>query len=142
MVTLALPAAPTSPSRWTLPIVAAGSLLSALDLFIVNLAFPSIRDSFPGATNLSLSWALTAYGILFAALLVPSGRMADRYGRRRIFRIGLAVFGLSSAACALAPSVLTPVLARAAQGAGAALIIPPSLGLLCWPPILPRSTSR
>lgn len=113
-----------------LTIIAAGSLLSALDLFVVNLAFSSIRDSFPGVSNQALSWVLSAYSIVFAALLVPAGRLADRFGRRRLFRIGLLLFALASGGCALAPDVLTLIVARSLKGFGAALMVPTSLGLL------------
>ncbi|WP_413711717.1 MFS transporter [Rhizobium sp. Rhizsp82] len=131
--------ATTSPktlSKLTLTVVAAGSLLSALDLFIVNIAFPSIRDSFPNASNQSLSWVLSAYSIVFAALLVPSGRMGDRFGRKNVFRAGLIVFAIASAGCAFAPSVELLIAARTLKGAGAALMIPSSIGLLlaAYPP--------
>ncbi|MDR7145040.1 MFS transporter [Rhizobium sp. BE258] len=123
-------------SKLTLTVVAAGSLLSALDLFIVNIAFPSIRDSFSDASNQSLSWVLSAYSIVFAALLVPSGRMGDRFGRRNAFRFGLIVFAIASAACAFAPNVGMLIAARTLKGAGAALMIPSSIGLLlgAYPP--------
>jgi EmrB/QacA subfamily drug resistance transporter len=114
----------------TLVLVGAGAFLATLDLFIVNIAFPDIRADFPGTTNTELSWVLNAYGIVFAALLVPSGRLADLYGRRRLFRIGMALFALASACCAVAPSVGALVAARVVQAAGAALMVPTSLGLL------------
>lgn len=114
----------------TLLIVGTASVLSALDLFVVNVAFSSLRASFPGTTNQTLSWVLSAYSILFAAVLVPAGRLADRYGRKRVFRLGIAVFGLASAACALAPTVAALVVARALKGVGAAMMVPTSLGLL------------
>ncbi|TDK39210.1 MFS transporter [Rhizobium deserti] len=122
--------------RLTQAVVATASLLSALDLFIVNIAFPSIRDSFHGASNQSLSWVLSAYSIAFAAFMVPGGRMGDRFGRRRLFRTGLIVFLTSSAACALSPDVVWLVAARAFKGLGAALMIPSSLALLltAYPP--------
>jgi EmrB/QacA subfamily drug resistance transporter len=114
----------------TLVLVGAGSFLATLDLFIVNIAFPDIRADFPGTTNASLSWVLTTYGIVFAALLVPAGRLADLFGRRRLFRLGMALFAVASAACAAAPSVGLLVAGRAVQAAGAALMVPTSLGLL------------
>jgi EmrB/QacA subfamily drug resistance transporter len=123
-------------ARLTQAIVATAGLLSALDLFIVNIAFPSIRDSFDGASNQSLSWVLSAYSIAFAAFMVPGGRMGDRFGRRRLFRIGLIVFLTSSAACAISPDVVWLIAARAFKGLGAALMIPSSLALLltAYPP--------
>lgn len=123
-------------SSWVLLVIGAGSVLASLDLFVVNLAFSSIRDSFPGATNQSLSWVLNAYSILFAALLVPAGRLADRFGRKRVFQLGLLVFAIASLGCALAPGVKGLILARGLKGVGAALMIPTSLGLLlaAYPP--------
>jgi EmrB/QacA subfamily drug resistance transporter len=111
-------------------IVSAGVFLSSLDLFIVNIAFPDIHADFAGTSLAGLSWILDAYAIVFAALLVPFGRLADRTGRRRAFLGGLALFTLSSALCGIAPSVGTLVAARVLQAAGAALIVPTSLGLL------------
>jgi EmrB/QacA subfamily drug resistance transporter len=114
----------------TLVLVGAGAFLATLDLFIVNIAFPDIRADFPGTTNMALSWVLNAYGIVFAALLVPAGRLADLFGRRRLFRLGMALFAIASAGCAAAPSVGLLVACRAVQAAGAALMVPTSLGLL------------
>jgi EmrB/QacA subfamily drug resistance transporter len=123
-----------TPSRWegvaTLVLVGAGAFLATLDLFIVNIAFPDIRADFPGTTNTALSWVLNAYGIVFAALLVPAGRLADLYGRRRLFRLGMALFAVASAGCAAAPTVGLLVAFRAVQAGGAALMVPTSLGLL------------
>ncbi|SMG60880.1 MFS transporter [Cedecea sp. NFIX57] len=117
-------------SAWVMIVIGAGSVLSSLDLFVVNLAFPAIRDSFTGATNQALSWVISAYSIAFAAFLVPAGRIADIYGRKRIFKAGLAVFSVASLACAFAPDVLSLIFARGLKGVGAALMIPTSLGLL------------
>ncbi|SQA99875.1 Spectinomycin tetracycline efflux pump [Cedecea neteri] len=117
-------------SAWVMIVIGAGSVLSSLDLFVVNLAFPAIRDSFAGATNQALSWVISAYSIAFAAFLVPAGRMADIYGRKRIFKAGLAVFSVASVACAFAPDVISLICARGLKGVGAAMMIPTSLGLL------------
>ena len=111
-------------------IVLTGVFLSSLDLFIVNIAFPSLSASFHGESTSSLSWVLSAYAIVFAAVLVPAGRWADRTGRKRAFLIGLAVFTASSAVCALAPSLGVLVGARVIQAVGGALMLPTSLGLL------------
>jgi EmrB/QacA subfamily drug resistance transporter len=111
-------------------IVSAGVFMSSLDLFIVNIAFPAIARHFGGASLSSLSWVLSAYAIVFAALLVPAGRWADAFGRKRVFLLGLAIFVLASAACALVPSVGALILARVAQAAGGALMLPTSLGLV------------
>src|SRR3954454_9681233 len=111
-------------------IVSVGVFVASLDLFIVNIAFPDIQRDFHGTTLASLSWILNAYAIVFAALLVPAGRWADRAGRKRAFLTGMGVFTLSSAACALAPSVGFLIGARVMQAGGAALLMPTSLGLL------------
>ena len=120
----------TRPSFWLLPSIAAGALLPALDLFIVNLAFRAIQKGLPGSTVSDMGWVLTIYAILFAALLVPSGRLGDSLGRVQIFRTGMVLFGVASVACALAPTLPFLIAARAVQGIGAALMIPASLGLL------------
>ena len=111
-------------------IVSVGVFVASLDLFIVNIAFPDLQRDFAGTSLASLSWVLNAYAIVFAALLVPAGRWADRVGRKRAFLGGLALFTAASAACAAAPSVGVLVGARVVQAAGAALLMPASLGLL------------
>lgn len=104
--------------------------MASLDLFIVNVAFRAIAQSFRGASLSDVSWVLNAYAVVYAALLVPLGRLADRYGRRAGFLVGLGVFTLASAACAAAPGLWELVAFRALQAAGAALLTPASLGLL------------
>jgi EmrB/QacA subfamily drug resistance transporter len=111
-------------------VVCAGVVCVNLDMFIVNVAIPSIGRSFGGANLANLSWVLNAYAIVFAALLVPAGRAADLIGRRAAFITGMIVFGLASAACAAAPDVWVLVVARVVQAAGGALLMPASLGLL------------
>ncbi len=111
-------------------IVLTGVFLSSLDLFIVNIAFPSISATFHGESLSSLSWVLSAYTIVFAAALVPAGRWADRAGRKRAFLLGLAIFTTASALCAVAPSLEFLVAARVLQASGGALMLPTSLGLL------------
>ena len=111
-------------------IVLTGVFLSSLDLFIVNIAFPSISATFHGEKLSSLSWVLSAYTIVFAAALVPAGRWSDRAGRKKAFLIGLGLFTASSALCALAPSLGFLVGARVLQALGGALMLPTSLGLL------------
>src|ERR1700756_4773914 len=104
--------------------------MSSLDLFIVNLAFPYISRQYPGTSLSSLSWVLNAYTIVFAAVLVPAGRWADRIGRRRMFVAGLAGFTFGSVLCGLAPGVGLLVAARVIQAAGAGAMVPASLSLL------------
>jgi len=111
-------------------VVCAGVICVNLDMFIVNVAIPSIGRSFGGANLANLSWVLNAYAIVFAALLVPAGRAADLIGRRAAFLTGMIIFGVASAACAVAPDVWVLVAARIVQAAGGALLMPASLGLL------------
>jgi EmrB/QacA subfamily drug resistance transporter len=111
-------------------LLAIGVFLSVLDLFIVNIAFPDIQASFPSASLASLSWILSAYAIVYAAVLVPAGRLADLVGRKRVFLAGLVVFLAGSALCAAAPSVDFLIAARIVQAVGGAALIPTSLGLI------------
>ncbi|HEV3295304.1 MAG TPA: MFS transporter [Streptosporangiaceae bacterium] len=130
----ASPAGPAVPSaRRVSAVVGVLSLavfMSSLDLFIVNLAFPYIGRQYPGTSLSSLSWVLNAYTIVFAAVLVPAGRWADRIGRRRVLLAGLAVFSVGSLLCGLAPGVAALIAARVAQAVGAGLMVPASLSLL------------
>jgi EmrB/QacA subfamily drug resistance transporter len=111
-------------------IVCVGVFMSSLDLFIVNIAFPAIGRHFGGPSLGSLSWILSGYAIVFAALLVPAGRWADAFGRKRAFLLGLGTFVFASAGCAAAPSVGVLIAARVVQAAGGALMLPTSLGLM------------
>jgi MFS family permease len=111
-------------------VTALGTFMASLDLSIVNVAFPDIEASYPNASSASLSWILTAYSIVFGALLVVGGRTGDRLGRKRVFEGGIAVFLLGSFLCGIAPNVVTLVTARALQGVGAAFHVPASVALL------------
>jgi EmrB/QacA subfamily drug resistance transporter len=111
-------------------VVAVAVFLATLDMFIVNIAVPAIRQGFAGTSVAGVSWVLNAYAIVFAALLVPAGKLGDVIGRRRVFTVGLAAFGIGSALCAAAPSLGILIGARVLQGAGAAAVTPTSLGLL------------
>jgi EmrB/QacA subfamily drug resistance transporter len=117
-------------------VTALGSFMAALDLSIVNVAFPDLEASYPKAGAASLAWVITAYSIMFGALLVIGGRTGDRLGRRRTFLTGVAVFLVASATCGVAPSVGVLVASRVVQGAGAAFLVPASLALLigAYPP--------
>src|SRR4051794_41707010 len=106
MAQLAAPPAPAvaAPRPWlAFAVVAVGTFMAQLDLFIVNIAFPSIQQDFAGTSDRSLSWVLSAYAIVFAACLVPAGRLGDLLGRRRTFELGLAVFAVGSAGRAPPP---------------------------------------
>jgi EmrB/QacA subfamily drug resistance transporter len=104
--------------------------MASLDLSIVNVAFPALRASFPTTSSAGLAWVITAYTIVFAALLVSAGRFADRFGRRRTFFAGVAVFAVGSAIGGAAPSVDLLIASRIVQAVGAALLVPSSVGLL------------
>jgi EmrB/QacA subfamily drug resistance transporter len=104
--------------------------MSSLDLFIVNLAFPYIGREYHGTTLSSLSWVLNGYTIVFAAVLVPAGRWADRIGRRRMLIAGLVTFSAGSLLCGLAPGVGALIAARVVQACGAGMMVPASLSLL------------
>ena len=123
-------------STKTLLVVSTAAFMATLDLFVVNIAFPAIQDEWPGTSVSSVSWVLSAYAIVFAALLVPAGRLADRFGRRRSFITGLALFTFASALCAAAGSLELLVAARVLQAIGAAIVMPTSLALLlpAFPP--------
>jgi len=117
--------------RWKVLLVTSVAVfMGFLDVTIVNIAFPDIESSFAGTSLAGLSWILNAYNIVFAALLVPAGRLSDRLGRRRMFFVGVLTFLAASAVCGLAPSVEVLVAARAIQAAGAAILVPTSLALL------------
>ncbi|MEV6559773.1 MFS transporter [Nocardia sp. NPDC051756] len=122
--------APRADSRIVFAIVSIGVLLSSLDLFIVNVALPDMAADFGGADIAGLSWVLNAYAIVFAALLVPAGRLGDRGSNRTTFLVGLTVFVLGSALCATAWDVGSLVGFRVLQAVGAAMLIPTSLGLV------------
>src|SRR5436189_2944041 len=100
-----------------------------LDNTVVNVALPTMEKDLH-VTLASLEWVVIAYALTFASLLITGGKLADLYGRRRIFVVGLAVFTLSSLACGLAPSAGFLIGARAVQGVGAALMNPATLSII------------
>src|ERR1700760_3383144 len=120
---------------WTLAIVSVGLFMVVLDNLVVSVALPSIpRDL--GASIQSLEWTVNAYTLSYAVLLLTGPALGDRFGRKRMFMTGIALFTVSSAAAALAPSIGLLIVARATQGAGAAIATPPTLTLLAdaYPP--------
>ncbi|WP_051068635.1 MFS transporter [Nocardioides sp. Iso805N] len=120
----------TRSQRLVVAILTGAAFLASLDLFIVNVAFDEIGRDFGTASLSRLSWILNAYAVVYAALLVPMGRLTDRYGRKAGFVTGLVVFTAASLACGFAPGVWWLVGARVVQAVGAALMTPASLGLL------------
>jgi len=115
--------------RFTLALVALGMFMAVLDTTIVNVALPAMRSSL-GATVAGLAWIVDAYTLSFAALILAGGVLSDRFGAKRAYLAGLAIFVLASAGCGLAPSVTVLVAARFAQGMGAALFLPASLAIV------------
>jgi EmrB/QacA subfamily drug resistance transporter len=124
---------PLSPSRpragWTFAIVSVALFMVTLDNLVVSTALPTIRLDL-GASLESLEWTVNAYTLAFAVLLLTGAALGDRFGRRRMFGVGIGLFTLSSAAAALAPTTDALVAARAAQGIGAAIVLPLTLTLL------------
>lgn len=116
--------------RLTLAIAGLAALATYLDTTVLFVAFPDIRDSFGDSSASTLSWVLNGYTIVFAALLVPAGKLADRLGHRLAFLVGSAVFTVASMACGLAPSVELLIVCRVMQGAGSAILVPASLALV------------
>jgi EmrB/QacA subfamily drug resistance transporter len=116
--------------RSSVLIACTGAFLAFLDTTIVNIAFPDISASFEGAGRDALSWVLDGYFVVIAALLVPAGGLADRYGHKRVFLLGIGGFTFASLLCAIAPSLETLIAARILQGVGAALIAPASLAIV------------
>src|SRR5438270_11439471 len=122
-------------SRWTLLIVSIGLFMVVLDNLVVNVALPSIHRDL-GASIQSLEWTVNAYVLAYAVFLLTGAALGDRFGRKRMFIGGLALFTLSSAAAAIAPTTAILIAARAAQGLGAAIVTPLTLTLLAeaFPP--------
>jgi EmrB/QacA subfamily drug resistance transporter len=112
-----------------LAVVSAAQFLIILDLWVVNIALPALRHDFAPATLSDVAWILDVYAIVLAALLLPAGRAADSIGRRACFLAGLVVFGVASLGCAVAPDLAVLIACRALQAAGAAVLLPTSLGL-------------
>jgi len=110
--------------------VSGGTFLAMLDSTATNLAIPALHKDFPAASLANLSWVITAYVVLFAALLVSTGRLADVVGRRRVFIAGVTIFTAMSLACAISPNLPLLVASRAVQGIGAAAMIPAALAIL------------
>ncbi|MGN6867417.1 MAG: MFS transporter [Solirubrobacteraceae bacterium] len=130
-LTYAVPArARWTESRWLpLPVVLAGTFMVVLDFFIVNVALPSMQSDL-GASNTAIEWVVAGYALTSAIFVITAGRLGDRFGRRRMFSLGLAVFTLASAACGAAGTPFELVLARLLQGVGAAMLTPNVLSLI------------
>ena len=123
------PAAHSARRWWALIAIAASLLVVGLDLTVLNLALPTIAGDLHASTG-DLQWISSAYSLVLAAAILPAGLLGDRYGRKRVLLIALALFGVSSALCAYAASVGELIAARALLGVGAAAIMPLALSVL------------
>src|ERR1700724_1587694 len=122
-------------NSWTLGIVSVALFMVVLDNLVVNVALPSLHRDL-GASIQSLEWTVNAYVLSYAVLLLTGAALGDRFGRKRMFMAGIALFTVSSAAAALAPSTGLLIAARGIQGIGAAIATPLTLTLLAeaFPP--------
>ena len=120
---------------WVLVLTSAASLMVALDTLVVSTALNTIREDLAASVE-QLEWTVNAYNLSLAVLLLPAAALGDRFGRRRLFAAGLALFTAASAACAVAPGVAWLIAARAVQGVGAAFVLSLSLALVsaAFPP--------
>jgi EmrB/QacA subfamily drug resistance transporter len=116
-------------ATWALVITSVAGFMAALDNLVVTTALPSIRKDL-GGTLSDLEWTVSAYTLTFAVLLMFGAALGDRFGRRRLFLVGIGIFTAASAAAALAPGINELIAARAVQGAGAAVMMPLTLTLL------------
>ncbi len=116
-------------STWVLLLTSIASLMVALDILAVSTALATIRRSLHADIS-ELEWTVTAYSLTFAVLLLAASALGDRFGRKRVFAIGLGTFSVASAGCALAPTINWLIAARTVQGVGAALVLPLGLALI------------
>jgi EmrB/QacA subfamily drug resistance transporter len=114
---------------WTFAISSVALFMTTLDNLVVTTALPVIRQDLDASLS-GLEWTVNAYTLTFAVLLVTGAALGDRFGRRRMFGLGLAIFTLGSAAAALAPSIEVLIAARAVQGVGGAIVLPLTLTIL------------
>src|SRR5829696_2162750 len=115
--------------RWILAATILASSMAFIDGTVVNVALPFLQTNL-NATAIGIQWVVEAYSLFLSALLLVGGSLGDRYGRRKIFNIGVVVFALASAACGLAANIEQLIVARAVQGIGGALLVPGSLALI------------
>src|ERR1700678_1874912 len=114
---------------WTLVVVCAATFMSLLDITIVIVALPTIQSGLHGSFS-DVQWVVDAYALTLASVLLTAGSLADRYGRRFLFTVGLVVFTLGSLLCGVAQSPIMLILSRSAQGIGGAILFATSLALL------------
>jgi EmrB/QacA subfamily drug resistance transporter len=114
---------------WILAATILASSMAFIDGTVVNVAIPTLQTTFH-ATVVGAQWVVESYGLFLSSLILAGGALGDLFGRRRVFLIGVGIFAAASAACGLAPSILTLVIARCIQGVGAALLVPGSLAII------------
>lgn len=114
---------------WTLILSSVGVFMAALDALVVTTALPVLRTSFKASVG-DLEWTINAYVLTFACVLVSVSALADRFGRRKVYAIGLVIFAASSALAAVSPNIGVLIAARAGEGLGAAILMPVSLTLI------------
>src|SRR5437773_8389688 len=124
----AVPCAKSS-APWILAATILGSSMAFIDGTVVNVALPALQDNL-NATVVDVQWVVESYGLFLAALILVGGSMGDRFGRRRVFCAGAALFALASIWCGVAPGVGQLIVARAVQGVGGALLVPGSLAII------------
>src|SRR5581483_11127955 len=115
--------------RWVLAATIIGSSIVFIDGAVVNVALPVLQQQL-NATITDVQWVVEAYALFLAALILVGGALGDHFGRRRIFALGIAIFGAASVYCGLASSVSHLIFARAIQGVGGALLVPGSLAII------------
>jgi EmrB/QacA subfamily drug resistance transporter len=120
---------PRATTKWIVILAGIGSLMSALDTVVVATGLNTIREDLHASVQ-QLEWTVNSYNLSFAVLMITGAVLGDRYGRRRFYAVGMAIFVIASAACALAPDAGWLIAARTLQGAGAALLAPLSLTLV------------
>ena len=116
-------------ARWVLAATILGSSMAFIDGTVVNVALPVLQEDLKASVS-NVQWVVEAYALFLASLVLVGGSLADRFGRRRFFTVGVALFAAASAACALAPGISWLIAARALQGVAGALLVPSSLAIL------------
>src|SRR6476661_4786655 len=119
----------TPKGRWILAATILGSSMAMIDGTVVNIALPALQEHM-GATIADVQWVVEAYTLFLAALMLTGGAMGDRYGRKRVFMLGAAIFTAGSIACGFAPAIGALIAFRGLQGIGAALMVPGSLAII------------
>src|SRR5476651_1137901 len=120
---------PQASRPWILAATILGSSLAFIDGTVVNVALPALQSQM-NATIMDVQWVVEAYALFLAALLLTGGALGDRFGRKLVYAIGIALFALASIWCGFAPGIQQLIIARCVQGIGAALLVPGSLAII------------